>query len=99
MILLEKIQFEGRNRLQAKVRGFIYGLPEKMRQIRGAFWKKEHGWLLPDTDETVRSLKEIFGQEQIVVLPGNTPEEEPEALSSPLKREPSPISLRMKKPF
>jgi len=59
--LLHSIQHQGRPYLQLIQNGYIPQLPKKMRQIRGAFWQPNVGWLIPDHPTTRIQTQQLLG--------------------------------------
>ena len=62
-IIIEKITYQNKKRLQVKLKHFIKDFSQKMKSIKGAFWKPELGWLLPANDSNLERLNKLFDDE------------------------------------
>ena len=82
-LLIQKIEYQGQTRIRVKPIEFVPGLPQKMRQIPGAFWQPGPGWLIPYRKDAYGRLKALFGAEHIRVAEAKGAS--PSPLSSPAK--------------
>lgn len=67
IFVLKEISFQGKNLLHFQPREFIPGLSQKIKQIPGAFWKPQFGWLIPNNEASVNQLKKLFPSLQVQV--------------------------------
>jgi len=59
--------------LGIKPKSFIPGFPQFMKQIPGAFWKPELGWLIPDEEFARKKLQELFDPSQASLVSNVSP--------------------------
>ncbi len=60
----KSLRYQTRPMLGIKPKFFIPGFPQFMKQIPGAFWKPELGWLIPDEEFARKKLQELFDPTQ-----------------------------------
>ncbi|MEL6629264.1 MAG: site-specific integrase [Bacteroidota bacterium] len=86
---IQKIIHEERELIQLYVTSFIPELPKLIKQIPGAFWKPQMGWLIPYNKNAYSQLVHLFGKENITVL---STEKHPTPSPS-ISQKPKPIPL------
>ena len=81
-ILIRPFEYHGKKFIAASPEGFIVGLPEKMKAIKGAFWKPEQtAWLIPYEKEVWLVFKQQFKDFSIVQATVGAPRLEAQELT------------------
>jgi integrase/recombinase XerD len=81
-ILIRPIDHQGKRFIAASPEGYIAGLPEKMKTIKGAFWRPEQtAWLIPYEKEVWQVFKQQFNGFSIVQVTETSQVQEYQALN------------------
>ncbi|MFN8347555.1 MAG: site-specific integrase [Spirosomataceae bacterium] len=61
-------EYQGKRYIAITTKGFVPELPQRMKQIKGAWWSPEiRQWVIPYTKEAYGHLKAIFGNTSVSV--------------------------------
>ncbi|MEM6298857.1 MAG: site-specific integrase [Bacteroidota bacterium] len=73
LLAIFPLEKERKKYIQIKPLSFIPELTQKIKPIKGAYWTKATGWIIPHTPESWNQLKAIFGSANIEVHKESAP--------------------------